>query len=73
MDTRVQRTSAEWLAFGGYTLLGYLSLGLHHWIFAPGIAGAGSAAQVFLVMANLLAGTWCFLRALRAAWTSSHG
>jgi hypothetical protein len=65
------RTSNEWLIFGSYTVLGYIALGIHRWIFAPGLEQVTSAVAILLVMTNLIAGSWCFIRALRAAWTIS--
>ncbi|MGH8019982.1 MAG: hypothetical protein ACREIA_17230 [Opitutaceae bacterium] len=72
MEMREVQPGAYWLAFGGYTLLGYLALGIHGWIFAPGLEGNGSAGQVALVMLNLLAGSWCFLNALRVVRAVTH-
>ena len=51
--------------FAAYTALGYLALILHHWVFGPDIAEAVTAPRIALVMANLFAGGWCFLRAIR--------
>ncbi len=69
MEMREVQPGAYWLAFGGYTSLGYLALVIHRWIFVPGLEGNGSAGQIALVMVNLLAGSWCFLSALRVVRT----
>jgi hypothetical protein len=51
-----------------YTALGYLALALHFLVFVPGhVEGSGRTAAVLLLL-NLAAGAWCFLRALRVAW-----
>lgn len=60
-------SSAEWLTFAGYTALGYLALAIHRWVFSPDLGHFATNLQLALVMCNLVAGTCCFLRALRAA------
>ncbi len=55
-------------AFLGYLLLGHVALGLHRWVFEPGLSAMSGATQVALVLVNLLAGSWCFVCALRSAW-----
>jgi hypothetical protein len=52
-----------------YTGLGYLALILHLAFFGPGLSEASSRVRVALVLVNLAAGSWCFVRALRAGWT----
>jgi len=51
--------------FAAYTGLGYLALVLHHWVFAPQMAESVTGMRVVLVLVNLAAGSWCFIRALR--------
>lgn len=62
----IQRSGAAFLA---YTGLGYLALLLHLAFFGPGLENASTRARVILVLLNLAAGSWCFLRALRTGWT----
>jgi hypothetical protein len=49
-----------------YTALGYLALALHGGVFATDPGVAPTRFRTMLVVANLLAGSWCFLRALMA-------
>lgn len=65
---RENHSSSEWLYFAAYTALGYLALAIHQWVFVPDIEDVPSGLQISLVMVNLIAGFFCFTRALRAAW-----
>jgi hypothetical protein len=56
--------------FIAYTVLGYLSLFIHEGLFAPTLASGSNTARSVLALVNLAAGSWCFLRALRAAWVA---
>lgn len=55
-------------AFAGYTVLGYLALAIHRWVFVPEISPFSSGLQFALVFGNLTAGGWCFLKALLSVW-----
>jgi hypothetical protein len=59
--------------FIAYTALGYLSLIIHQGLFVPELmSGVTSTAHGLLALANLAAGTWCFLRALHSAWVTGN-
>ena len=59
--------------FAVYTVFGYLSLILHHAVFYPNRGDQASDLGMLLMLANLMAGGWCFWRAIRAsrAWWRS--
>lgn len=57
------------LVFVAYTALGYLALLIHQGLFVPGMAAGRGPLHSWLALANLAAGTWCFLRALFSAWS----
>jgi hypothetical protein len=54
--------------FLAYTALGYVALVLHNWVFVTDPAAPMTRLRSALIMVNLLAGSWCFLRALLSAW-----
>ena len=56
--------------FFAYTALGYLSLIIHDVLFARSLGVGATTLHAVLALLNLAAGSWCFLRALRAAWVA---
>lgn len=60
-------------SFVVYTALGYISLALHHWVFFPGRAAQGIDLGLFLMLANLVAGGFCFWKGFQGslAWWRS--
>ena len=56
-----------------YTLLGYVSLALHRWVFFPSRAAQASDLGLFLMLANLLVGGLCFWKGFQGsvAWWRS--
>jgi hypothetical protein len=65
-------TSRSSPVFLAYTGLGYVALSLHNWVFVTDPAAPMSGLQSVLIMANLIAGSWCFMRALFAAWQAGN-
>jgi len=63
-----QEAGNERIIFVVYTALGYVALSLHNGVFAPDLAEEPTNMRAVLVLFNLAAGTWCFLRAIRGLW-----
>jgi hypothetical protein len=59
-----------WCPFVVYTSFGYLSLALHHWVFSPSRYGQATDVGLLLMLANLVAGGFCFWKGLQGsvAW-----
>jgi len=72
---KILNRSPFWNTFVGYTLLGYLSLALHHWLFFPHRGEQATDLGMFLMLGNLMLGGFCFYKALQESlswWRSRH-